>query len=378
MKIVTDENIACVAQAFASLGDIELVRGRGLEPGQVRDADILLVRSVTRVNEALLADSKVCFVGSATTGFDHIDRVYLQRRGIGFANAPGSNANSVAEYIISALMVLAERNQTSLEGKTAGIIGCGNVGSLVQKKLSALGVQCLVNDPPLKEQGGHEDYVDLEALLQADIISSHVPLETGGDHPTFHMLDREFLEQMRPGATLVNTSRGSVVDNTALDQLLGRRSDLTVVLDVWENEPDISTSLLEKVALGTPHIAGYSLEGKLRGTEMLYRAACEYLGSPVQWRADAELPPVQALNLDNFATRDVAGKIRAAVLACYDVAKDDARLRSILSLPHHERSACFDRLRKEYPVRHEFRGKKVTGTNLGKVLLIILRALDFS
>ena len=347
MKIVADENIPCVEKAFASLGEVELVQGRGLRPAQVRDADILLVRSVTRVDEGLLAGSKVRFVGSATIGFDHVDREYLEARGIGFSTAPGSNAISAAEYVISGLVVLAERAGIDLGGKTAGIIGCGNVGSRVLTRLTALGINCLVNDPPLKERGGHEDYVELDDLLQADIITAHVPLETGGSHPTLHLLDGAFLGELKPGAILINSARGPVADNRALDHLLERRSDLSVVLDVWEGEPEINTSLLEKVALGTPHIAGYSLDGKLRGTEMIYSAACRFLQQPPRWSAVKELPSVPAFAAETFIAGDVAGNIRRAVLACYDVRGDDARLRAILSLPSRERPGYFDRLRKE-------------------------------
>lgn len=378
MKIIADENIHCVEQAFASLGDVELVPGRGMQPRQVRHADILLVRSVTQVDENLLSGSKVRFIGSATIGFDHIDRYYLGHRGIGFATAPGSNANSAAEYVISALMVLARRDRTNIDRKTAGIIGCGNVGSLVLKKLTALGVHCLVNDPPLKEQGGHDDYVELDALLQADIITVHVPLETAGDHPTFHLLAEEFLGQLKPGAILINTSRGAVTDNHALDRVLARRSDLRVVLDVWEDEPDISTSLLDKVTLGTPHIAGYSLEGKLRGTEMIYRASCEYFQHSAQWSAANELPAAHQFNPEVITAVGSAGNIRAAVLNCYDVAEDDARLRRILFLPPRERAAFFDRLRKEYPLRHEFQSIKITGGGMDKNSQKVLRGLGFT
>jgi len=377
MKIVADENIPCVEQAFASLGEVELLPGREMKPGQVREADILLVRSVTRVDEDLLAGSKIRFVGSATIGFDHIDRKYLQGRGIGFSAAPGSNAISAAEYVISVLMVLSARNSINLKEQTVGIIGCGNVGSRVLEKLSALGVQFLVCDPPLKVQGGHDEYVELDALLQADIISVHVPLVSDGDHPTFHLLDRVFLEQLKPGALLINTARGAVVDNHALDDLLDRRSDLSVVLDVWEGEPDISISLLEKVKLGTSHIAGYSMDGKLRGTEMIYNAACNYFQRPLQWSVVDELPAGRPVDSGNFIVDDVAGNVRKAVLDCYDVRDDDERLRAILSLPRQDRPSCFDRLRKEYPVRREFQTRTISGTGIDKASQTVLQGLGF-
>ena len=191
MQIIADENIPCVAKAFASLGEVTLLPGRGMSPAQVRDADILLVRSVTRVDQALLGEANVRFVGSATIGFDHVDRVYLNRAGIGFSTAPGSNATSAAEYVVSALLALNAQQGFEPAGKTVGIIGCGNVGSRVRQKLSALGMNCLVNDPPLQAQGGHDAFVDLEAVLQADVITLHVPYTREEAYPTHHLADAE-------------------------------------------------------------------------------------------------------------------------------------------------------------------------------------------
>ena len=354
MKIVADENIPCVQQAFASLGEVLLLPGRSMQAEQVRAADILLVRSVTRVDASLLQGSSVRFVGSATIGFDHVDRDYLQQQDIGFATAPGSNATSAAEYVVSALMVLSGQQGFELAGKTVGIIGCGNVGSRVRDRLAALGMTCLVNDPPLQASAGHDEFVALDEVLQADIVTLHVPLTTSAPHPTLHLLDASALDRLKPGAILINTSRGAVVDNRALDALLARRDDLSVVLDVWENEPSISASLLQQVDLATAHIAGYSYDGKLRGTEMIYRAACDYFAEPLQWRAADELQRAASIDLRAHDAGDVLAVTRAAVVACYDVRQDDARLRETLSLPATERALAFDRLRKDYPLRREF------------------------
>jgi erythronate-4-phosphate dehydrogenase len=352
MKIIADENIPCVQQAFASLGEVSLLPGRGLQAEQVRDADILLVRSVTRVDAALLEGSSVRFVGSATIGFDHVDRDYLQQQQIGFATAPGSNATSASEYVVSALMVLSEQQGFELAGKTAGIIGCGNVGSRVRQKLSALGMQCRVNDPPLQAGGDHDDFVSLDEVLQADIVTVHVPLTRNGRYPTFHLVDETFLGRLQPGSIFINTSRGAVADNRALEAMLARRDDLSVVLDVWEGEPAISTSLLQQVDLGTPHIAGYSYDGKLRGTEMIYQAACEYFAQPVSWRVTDELPRVATIDMRSRGAGNAL--VSAILLGAYDVRQDDARLRATLPLPAAERASAFDRLRKDYPVRREF------------------------
>jgi erythronate-4-phosphate dehydrogenase len=352
MKIVADENIPCVAEAFASLGEVTLRSGRAMTAADVRDADILLVRSVTRAGPELLEGSRVRFVGSATIGFDHIDLDYLRTHGIGFATAPGSNATSAAEYVVSALLVLAEREGFALQGKRAGIVGCGNVGSRVQDRLMALGMNCLVNDPPLRAQGGHDEYVGLDDILDADVITFHVPFTRDGDWPTWHLADRTFLERLKPGAILVNTARGAVVDNAALDTLLSARDDLVVVLDVWEGEPAIREALLQKVDIGTPHIAGYSLDGKLRGTEMIYRAACEYVDRSADWRPVSALPGRQVLTLEDIDDTGVA--LTQAVCFAYDIREDDARLREMMTLPMDQRPQYFDRLRKEYPVRREF------------------------
>ena len=377
MRIIADENIPCVEKAFASLGDVVLLPGRDLQPEQVRDADILLVRSVTRVDQALLQGSNVRFTGSATIGFDHVDRDYLKQQGIGFATAPGCNATSAAEYVVSALMAVSEKRGISLSGKTVGIIGCGNVGSRVQVKLAALGMTCMINDPPRAAAGDGDAFVGLDEALQADIVTLHVPLSNSGAHPTYHLVDAAALQKLRPGAVLVNTSRGAVVDNHALNTLLEHRDDLSVILDVWEDEPAINVSLLEKVDLGTPHIAGYSLDGKLRGTDMIYRAACEYFGENIQWDVADVLPSGSSIELDASMHADMATIIRTAVLGNYDVRADDARLRELPGLVPNERPDYFDRLRKEYPVRREFSETRVMVDGLTDELERVLCQLGF-
>jgi erythronate-4-phosphate dehydrogenase len=319
----------------------------------------------------------VRFVGTATIGFDHVDRDYLRRRGIGFAAAPGSNATSAAEYVISALLALGEREGFNLAERTVGIVGCGNVGARVRARLVALGCDCLVNDPQLRELGGHADFVGLPDILRADIISVHVPLEKGGRHPTWHLIDAAVMRRLKPRAILVNTSRGAVVDNPALDALLATRQDLSVVLDVWEEEPAINTELLQKVALGTAHIAGYSLDGKLRGTEMIYRAACDYFGCRQQWSAGAVLPAGTKLDLRGLPGGDVLDRVREAVFHAYDIRADDERLRGLLTLPPAERAAGFDRLRKEYPVRREFAATTVIIDGDAARLEELLQAVGF-
>ena len=243
MQIVTDENIPYAQEAFSSLGKIQTVVGRHLKRTDLDTAEILLVRSVSQVDEKLLAGSAVRFVGTATIGLDHIDLEYLQQQGIGFASAPGSNATSAAEYVISALLITAERQGFQLSDKTVGIIGCGNVGSRVFSKLRALGVKCVIYDPPLREMDSQREfrnhsplpYSDLDTVQSADIITLHTPLVKTGDYPTYHLVDTHFLAQLRDDVILVNSSRGAVIDETALLKVLKVRPAMTVILDVWQN-----------------------------------------------------------------------------------------------------------------------------------------------
>lgn len=352
MQIIADENIPLVELAFANLGEVRTVAGRDLSHADLGEAEILLVRSVTSVNEKLLANSAIRFVGTATIGLDHIDLAYLHHRGIGFASAPGCNATAAAEYVISALLVIAERQGFNLADKTVGIIGCGNVGSRVLKKLTALNINCLVYDPPQQAQRGEFDYVDLEMVLTADIITLHVPLKKNGRYPTYHLISEPVLKKLSPQVVLINTSRGAIIDETALLNGLAIHPKMTVILDVWKNEPDINPLLLQRAALGTPHIAGYSLDGKVRGTEMLYAAVCHYFQKSPVWQSQPSLPPPPLTRLAFSNQIDDNTAIYTAVMACYDIRRDDAALRRLEQAIQPE--IFFDSLRKYYPIRREF------------------------
>jgi erythronate-4-phosphate dehydrogenase len=342
MKIVADINIPAVKNAFADFGEVHTYVGRNLTNKDVKDADILLVRSVTKVNADLLNNSKVKFVGTATIGTDHIDNDYLEQNNIGFASAPASNAISAAEYVISTLLVLAKNGGFDLKDKTIGIIGHGNVGSRVVKKLQAFDINCLINDPPL---GLHVD------VTKADIISLHVPLTKNGKYPTYRLINDIFLDKIRPDTIFINTSRGEAVDEQALLNAQ-QNKNLTLALDVWQNEPNISEKSLKKTIIATPHIAGYSLDGKLRGTEMLYKAACKYFNQELKWDVQTCLPKNTLESMFFSSSADDMTTIRKAVLACYDVRDDDVNLR--LMLKAENRGNYFDLLRKNYPVRREF------------------------
>jgi erythronate-4-phosphate dehydrogenase len=355
VKIVADENIPYIREAFGSVGKVELVAGRSITPALLKDADILLVRSITQVDQSLLEGTGVKMVATATIGTDHIDEEYLRRAGITFASAAGSNSNSVSEYITAALLTLAERKGFDLAGKTIGVIGVGNVGSKVVHKCRELGMNVLKNDPPLQELTGSKEYCDLAELLKAsDVVTLHVPLTVKDRRPTLHLVNDLFLNHMRPEAFLFNSSRGSVVDGGVLKSALKNKRIAGCVLDVWEGEPNIDPELLELVDLGTPHIAGYSFDGKVNGTEMIYQAACRFLGIPANWdpRTLMPAPAVPMISLEPSAK--IQDTLRKVVKTIYDIEADDARLREMLTMPGEAHPKHFDRLRKNYPVRREF------------------------
>ena len=360
MKIVADENIPFVAECFSSIGEVEVVSAREITPGVVNDADILLVRSVTRVGGDLLNGSSIRFVGTATIGFDHIDIEYLSRNNIGFASAPGSNANSAAEYIIAALLNVGQKYNLDLQGKSIGVIGAGNVGSRVAKKCAALGMKVYLNDPPLLRQTEEAKYLPIEELLKCDFITLHTPLTFDGIDRTFHLADEKFFKSLKGGCIFFNTSRGGVVDSNALKAAIKSGKLEAVALDVWEGEPNIDTELLEIVDIGTPHIAGYSLDGKVAGMIMIYKASCEYFRLSAKFDVEDFLPeadvPEFEVNPQVGTEQDV---LLDAVKKIYDIKEDDFRLRRILEKQAEERGKFFSGLRKNYPVRREFHNTQI-------------------
>ncbi len=353
MRIVADENIPYGEEAFTTLGKVETVPGRAITPELVRDADLLIVRSITQVDATLIEGASLRFVGTCTIGEDHIDKALLAARGIGYASAPGCNANSVAEYIVSALIALADRHVLDLASLSLGIVGVGNVGSKVQQKAEALGMTCVLNDPPLASSTGDPKYRPIEAICGCDIVTLHVPLTKEGPHATHHLVDDPFLARMGPETILINSSRGPVVHGGDLEAALERGSLKGCVLDVWEDEPVIDSNLLELVDLGTPHIAGYSFDGKVNGTMQIYEAACKHLGVSPTFDVRPLLPPPKQARITVYA--DELNALAQTVRAVYDIRRDDADMRSrLLSATPDEQPIAFDHLRKTYPVRREF------------------------
>ena len=378
MKIVADSQIPLVQQAFSNIGDLHLCAGRAITPDIIKDVDILLVRSVTPVNASLLNNSRVKFVATATSGTDHIDIRYLQEAGIGFASAHGSNAQSVVEYVLSSLFVLAGQQNFDLRKKTVGIIGCGEVGTRLRNALDAIGVQYLVNDPPLKEKTGDTIYVDLKDILNMDIISLHVPFTDAGAYPTRNLVDKIFLTALKKNAILINTSRGGVINENVFKQYINNNRMLSTVLDVWELEPEINQELLAKVYIGTPHIAGYSIDAKIRATTMIYSETCNYFNISQNWKPKGGLIDTGMQNLKISDEVNDIDAIAMTITAHYDVRSDAAALRRILEIDPESAGYYFDELRKNYPLRREFSATTVKLPEKRKNLAKILLQLGFT
>ncbi|MFD3248895.1 4-phosphoerythronate dehydrogenase PdxB [Rahnella aquatilis] len=354
MKILVDENMPYAVELFSRLGNVQAVPGRPIPQDALNDADALMVRSVTKVNESLLAGKPVKFVGTATAGTDHVDDAWLARAGIGFSAAPGCNAIAVVEYVFSSLLILAQRDGFSLRDKTVGIIGVGNVGSRLNARLEALGVRTLLCDPPRADRGDAGEFWPLEKLVaEADILTFHTPLNMSGPYATHHLVDADLLARLPADRILINACRGEVVDNAALLDALNGSKKLTAVLDVWEPEPDLSLALLDKVAIGTAHIAGYSLEGKARGTTQVFEAFSQFIGQPQTVPLESLLPAPEFAEVMLSGALSEARLLRLIHLV-YDVRRDDRPLRRVAGKPGE-----FDKLRKFYEERREWSSLRV-------------------
>lgn len=347
--IAIDQQIDAV-ELFQQLGQVTCFDGRAVDQKSLQDVDILLIRSVTRVDKHLLANTSVRLVASLTSGTDHVDNDYLQQVGIQFVYAGGSNACSVAEYVLSCLCVLAEH--TTFDHKTVGIIGCGHVGSQVSKFLDVLNIPYLKNDPPLQAKNHAADYVDLETLLaQSDIVSLHVSLNKSADYSSYHIINKDTLSMMKRDAVLINTSRGEVIDEVALIEHKTAHHNFNYICDVWDNEPNINLKLLALSMIATPHIAGYSQMAKQRAIDMIYQVVAKFVGR----MADNEGGSFVSQNIKSITLAQ--GDVCDAILASYDVRKDDALLRCF----QPDEVPPFDQLRSQYPLRLEFGEQRLSG-----------------
>lgn len=375
MHILADENIPLVDEFFAGFGKIRRMPGRSINRAALEHVDVLLVRSVTRVDREILEGSAVRFVGTCTIGSDHLDLDYFEQAGIEWASAPGCNARGVVDYVLGSLLALSEVRGEALARRRFGVVGAGEVGGRLLEVLRGLGWDVRVCDPPrqVREAG---DFVSLDEILaECDVISLHTPLTLRGDWPTFHLFDQARLSRLRPGTWLINASRGAVVDNAALRDLLLQRPDLEAVLDVWEGEPQVDVALAGLCRIATPHIAGYSLDGKLRGTAQIYTALCAARGVEPAIEL-AQLMPGPALTELAFGSSAEPAEMQATLCrAVYDPRRDDADFRRSLLGNEAQRRAGFDLLRKQYPPRREIDGLKVRIGGHNPALATIVEAL---
>ncbi len=375
MLICADAKIPRVESSFSQFGQVRLFDSRELQPAFVRDADILLVRSETKVGHELLTGSRVRFVASATAGIDHVDTAYLAEQGIVFASAPGANSRSVAEYVLAALLEIAHRQNISLQSKCIGVVGVGAVGSKVVRICQALGMRVLQNDPPQERLSGGAQFRPFEELYQADLLTLHVPLTFTGADATCHLIDETCLRQLSPSCILLNTSRGGVVDGSSLKQALKEHRLRAAILDVWENEPKVDPELIQMSEIATPHIAGYSYDGKVRATAMIHAAACNFLGVSAEISSDME--PARAVPaLQAQARHNLQQLLRELVRNFYDIESDDHSLRTAAAQPASLASR-FAELRQKYGVRREFSTTEIALPPPLSHLAPTLRALGF-
>lgn len=379
MKIVVDNKIPFIKGVLEPYAEVVYLPGKETGPEVVKDADAIITRTRTACNESLLKGSAVKVIATATIGFDHIDTAWVEANGIWWTNAPGCNSWSVKQYVSSVLVSLAKKHGLKLEDLTLGVVGVGNVGSKVAVAAKALGMKVLLNDPPRARKEGPDGFVDLDEIVaKSDIVTLHVPLERGGEDPTWHLFDAARMAAMRRNQILINSSRGPVVDNAALKQTLKAGGLKGAVLDVWEGEPELDPELVSLLDYSTPHIAGYSSDGKANGTMMSVRAVAGKLGLPLTDWCPTDIPaPTHGLHKGVEAQTfsiDAEGKTRQevlseAILYAYDVAVDSEALRSNLS--------AFESLRGDYPVRREPSAFTVQLKNGTPELAEALRQLDF-
>ena len=362
MKILVDANVPGAEACFAPLGELLTMPGRAIDAAALQDVDALVIRSITRLDAATLDAAKALgsplkFVGTCTIGTDHVDQLALARHDIAFASAPGCNAEAVVDYVLASLLTLAERQGWRLTERRVGIVGVGNVGRRLYQRLTAMGIDCLACDPPRAEREGSKGFVALDDLIATcDVICLHTPLVRQGAHATYHLLDAERIAALRPGTVLLNAGRGDCLDGQSLRRRLSEAADISAVLDVWEGEPEIDSTLRELAALATPHIAGYSLDGKLRGTHRIYTALCRQLGLPARLSLDELLPspPVSSLALGDVLSAGLEAEdvLRLCQRMVYDVRRDHDSLQR----ESHRLGMApgFDFCRANYPLRREF------------------------
>lgn len=349
MKIVADDKIPFLKGALEPFAEMIYLPGSQINPLDISDADAMIIRTRTQCTKELLRESTVDFIGTATIGFDHIDTDYCESHGIKWTNAPGCNADSVEQYLTAVLLYWARVQKRNLETLTIGIVGVGNVGSRVAKSCKLLGMQVLLNDPPRARTEGNEEFTELDEIYKrADIISFHIPLTLDGIDKTHHMVDENCLSKIKADVLLINTCRGEVTSTKALLSAINEGIIQAPIIDCWENEPIINLELLEKCFIATPHVAGYSQDGKANGTQQIIRALSTHFDLPLNNWKPKSLPnpenPEIIINPKNKSDQEI---LTEAVLHTYPIWEDDKRLR--------ENPTKFEELRGNYPIRREYK-----------------------
>jgi erythronate-4-phosphate dehydrogenase len=361
MKIVCDNKIPFLKGALEPYADVVYLPGKDTTAEVLKDADAVITRTRTKCNESTLKGSSVKIIATATIGFDHIDTEWCEQNGIEWTNAPGCNSWSVRQYMASLLVQILNHYNLDRHNCTLGVIGVGNVGSKVAEIASILGLKVLLNDPPRARKEGNDSFVSLDEIIEkSDIITCHVPLQRNGQDATFHLFDQERISQLKPHQILINTSRGEVVDNKSLKAALQNKMIKAASLDVWENEPDIDTELMELLFTATPHIAGYSLDGKANGTWMSVQAIGKKFNLPCKdWKVTEVPNPAQPVEFCiDLNGKNIDQVLDEAILYTYNIFTDDRRFR--------ENPTEFELQRADYPIRREFPAFTVRFTNIDK------------
>jgi erythronate-4-phosphate dehydrogenase len=372
VKIVVDKKIPFISGVLEKYAEVVYLEGREISRRDLLNADALIVRTRTKCSKALLEGTSVRFIASATIGFDHIDTAFCEARNIVWTNAAGCNSSSVQQYIAGGLVHLAEKLNLTLAEKTIGVVGVGNVGRKVAKLCQVIGMKVLLNDPPRERKEGSDNFVSLDAIVEeSDIITLHVPLNRDGIDKTFYMGNKTFFSQLKKDQILINSSRGEIVDTDALKSCCRKGKLAACILDVWEREPDIDRELLEFVDIGTPHIAGYSADGKANGTSMSVQALSRFFGLDLNAWVPATVPPPDRprmeLDCTGLSQQAIFGQL---VRHTYDILADDRRLR--------ESPQSFEKQRGEYPLRREFTAYTVRLRNATADTRSLARAMGFS
>jgi len=371
LHVVADINIPFLKGALEPYAHIEYLPGIKITREKIKKADALLIRTRTKCTSDLLEGTSVKFIGSATIGFDHIDTIFCEKNSIRWTNAPGCNSFSVQQYMMAALLKITCECLFNLKDKTIGIIGVGNVGTKVGKFARLMGMNVLLNDPPRERREGKEGFSDFDIVItESDIITMHVPLTFKGEDATYHIINDNILEKMKNGVWFINTSRGEVADTDAMKAALHSGKLAGAVFDVWEHEPDIDIELMSRAFIATPHIAGYSADGKANGTAMIVNALAKFFNLPIiNWFPDDIPLPLRPLITINAKDKSEIEIVNEAVSHTYNISEDDKRFRLAPS--------DFDKLRDEYPLRRESPAYTVKLENSYENVIKVLEQLRF-